>query len=89
MDARVGIEPTMQLLQSRALPLGYPALLAENVSAVYRNNVLFVNRFTSLDAYETFILIRVVGDAFGLTIERSYSNALTSNKRVNIFALLF
>ncbi len=25
MEARVGIEPTMQLLQSRALPLGYPA----------------------------------------------------------------
>ena len=27
MEARVGIEPTMQLLQSRALPLGYPAVL--------------------------------------------------------------
>ena len=26
MEARVGIEPTMQLLQSRALPLGYPAI---------------------------------------------------------------
>jgi hypothetical protein len=25
LEARVGIEPTMQLLQSRALPLGYPA----------------------------------------------------------------
>ena len=27
MDARGGIEPPMQLLQSRALPLGYPARL--------------------------------------------------------------
>ena len=27
LEARVGIEPTMQLLQSRALPLGYPAVL--------------------------------------------------------------
>lgn len=26
LEARVGIEPTMQLLQSRALPLGDPAL---------------------------------------------------------------
>ena len=26
LEARVGIEPTMQLLQSRALPLGYPAI---------------------------------------------------------------
>ena len=25
MEARIGIEPMMQLLQSRALPLGYPA----------------------------------------------------------------
>ncbi len=25
MDARVGIEPTIKLLQSLALPLGYPA----------------------------------------------------------------
>ncbi len=25
MEARVGIEPTMELLQSPALPLGYPA----------------------------------------------------------------
>ncbi|SVA99034.1 uncharacterized protein METZ01_LOCUS151888, partial [marine metagenome] len=69
MDARVGIEPTMQLLQSRALPLGYPALLAKDVLAVYRNNVLFVNRFASLDTHKTFILIRIVGNVFRLTIE--------------------
>jgi hypothetical protein len=29
LEARVGIEPTMRLLQSPALPLGYPALGSE------------------------------------------------------------
>ena len=32
LEARVGIEPTMQLLQSRALPLGYPAASHRAVS---------------------------------------------------------
>ena len=34
LEAEVGIEPTMQLLQSRALPLGYPA--ASNEVSVCR-----------------------------------------------------
>jgi len=37
--------------------------LAENVFAVYRNNVLLVNRLASLDTHKTFILVRVVGNA--------------------------
>ena len=32
VEARVGIEPTMQLLQSRALPLGYPATGTQKLS---------------------------------------------------------
>ena len=64
MDARDGIEPSITLLQRVVLPFDHPALLAENVFAVYRNNVLLVNRLTSLDAYKTFILVRIVGDAF-------------------------
>ena len=35
MDARVGIEPTMGLLQRPALPFGYPALLSKNIFTVY------------------------------------------------------
>ena len=34
MEARVGIEPTMQLLQSRALPLGYPAAVTTEMRPV-------------------------------------------------------
>ena len=64
MDARDGIEPSITLLQRVVLPFDHPALLAENVFAVYRNNVLLVNRLTSLDTYKTFILVRIVGDAF-------------------------
>jgi hypothetical protein len=37
--------------------------LTEDVFAVYRNNVLFINRLASLDAHKTFILVRVVSDA--------------------------
>ena len=89
MDARVGIEPTMQLLQSRALPFGYLALLAEDVLAGYSNNGFFINRFTCLDAHKTFMLVRVVCNPFRLTVERCYSYAFTSDVSVNIFTFFF
>ena len=45
MEARVGIEPTMQLLQSRALPLGYPATGDKEVKFVSQpNQVKFRSR---------------------------------------------
>ena len=45
MDARVGIEPTMGLLQRPALPLGYPAPLLFNnylISFIWVSIVLII-----------------------------------------------